>query len=53
MGYLKGRNIATIIRFIDDVTEMIRYNKHTGGIVALDYCMAFDSIDKAVLQKKL
>ena len=51
VGYLKGRNIATIIRFIDDVIEMIRYNKQTGGIVALDYCKAFDSINKAFLQK--
>ena len=51
VGYLKGRNIATIIRFIDDVIEMIRYNKQTGGIVALDYCKAFVSIDKAFLQK--
>ena len=50
LGYIKGRNIATIIRFIDDVIEMIRYNKQTGGIVALDYCKAFDSIDKAFLQ---
>ena len=51
VGYLKGRNIATIIRFIDDVIEMILYNKQTGGIVALDYCKAFDSIDKTFLQK--
>ena len=51
VGYLKGRNIAIVIRFIDDVTEMIRYNRQTGSIVAQDYCKAFDSINKVFLQK--
>ena len=46
-GFIKGRNITTHIRFLDD---LIKYadNKQLGGIVVsleLDYKKAFDSID--------
>lgn len=51
VGYIKGRNISTIIRLIDDVIEMIRFNHSTGGILALDYCKAFDTINKGFLLK--
>ena len=49
VGYIKGRNISTIIRLIDDVIEYLRVNNTTGVIVALDYSKAFDTIDKTFL----
>ena len=49
VGYIKGRNISTIIRLIDDVIEYIRVNNKSGVIVALDYSKAFDSINKKFL----
>ena len=51
VGYIKGRNISTIIRTIDDVIEFIKYNYKTGVIVGLDYSKAFDSINKQFLVK--
>ena len=46
VGYIKGRNISTIIRLIDDVIEYITINNETGALVALDYSKAFDTIHK-------
>ena len=51
VGYIKGRNISTIIRTIDDVIEFIKYNYKTGVIVGIDYSKAFDSINKQFLVK--
>ena len=45
-GFIKGRNITTHIRLLDD---LIKYadNEQLGGIVvSLDYKKAFDTIDK-------
>ena len=45
-GFIKGRNITTHIRLLDD---LIKYadNEQPGGIVvSLDYKKAFDTIDK-------
>ena len=52
-GYIKGRNISTIIKLVDDVVEIIKYKNINGGIVALDYCKAFDSINKNYLRETL
>ena len=49
VGYIKGRNISTIIRLVDDVIESIKYDNKSGGMIALDYCKAFDSISKDFL----
>ena len=49
VGYIKGRNISTIIRLIDDVIEYITINNQTGALVALDYSKAFDTIHKGYL----
>ena len=51
VGYIKGRNISTIIRTTDDFLEFIKYNNKTGVIVGLDYSKAFDSINKQFLVK--
>ena len=49
VGYIKGRNISTIVRLIDDVIEYIQVNNKTGAVVALDYTKAFDTINKKFL----
>ena len=48
-GYIKGRNIGTIIRLIDDVTEYVDEQNESGALLALDYTKAFDSISKEYL----
>ena len=49
VGYVIGRNISTVIRFINDVIEYIQVNNKTGAVVALDYTKAFDSMHKKIL----
>ena len=48
-AYIRGRNITTILRLIDDVIEYVEVNNQTGAILALDYKKAFDSISKEYL----
>ena len=48
-AYIRGRNITTIVRLIDDVIEYVEVNNETGAILALDYRKAFDSISKEYL----
>ena len=49
VGYIKGRNIANLIRNIDDVTEYLRLTERPGLILALDFQKAFDTISKEYL----
>jgi hypothetical protein len=51
VGYIRGRNISTIVRLIDDLIEFINVNNATGAIIALDYSKAFDTINKVFLMK--
>ena len=37
VGYIRGRNISTIIRLIDDVIEYIKINNRSGVLLALDF----------------
>ena len=46
VGYMKNRNIATVIRSIDDVINYINKKGDTRYLLALDYTKAFDSISK-------
>ena len=46
VGYIKGRNVATTLRTIDDVLEYYRLHKKPGILLALDFQKAFDSISK-------
>ena len=48
-AYIRGRNITTILRLIDDVIEHVEVCNKTGAILALDYKKAFDSISKEYL----
>ena len=49
VGYLKGRNIATVIRTIDDTINYLNKTGKAGYLLALDYSKAFDSISKTFL----
>ena len=49
VGYVIGRNISTVIRFINDVIEYIQVNNKTGTVVALDNTKTFDSMHKKIL----
>ena len=49
VGYIKGRNISTIIRLIDDTIEYVKVHNKSGVVMALDYKKAFDSVNKGFL----
>ena len=49
VGYLKNRNISTIIRTIDDTIDYLNNANRSGYLLALDYQKAFDSISKDFL----
>ena len=51
-GYIKGRNISTILRLLDYVIDNIRVDNKSGVIVAVDYAKTFDSINKKILIEK-
>jgi exonuclease III len=46
VGYMKGRNIGTILRLIDDTINYMDFNDLPGMILAVDYTKAFDTISK-------
>ena len=49
MGYIRGRNIATVIRTIDDFINYLNRTKKAGYILAVDFRKAFDSTSKDFL----
>ena len=53
VGYLKGRNIASVIRNIDDVIEYMNATNKAGYLLALDYQKAFDTISKEFILESL
>ena len=46
VGFIKGRNISSILRLVDDVIEHANINNLSGAIVAVDLKKAFDSVSK-------
>ena len=46
VGFLKGRNISTVIRLIDDTINYLDKSDRPGLLLALDYKAAFDTISK-------
>ena len=50
VGYLKGRDISTVIRTIDDTLNYINETGKAGYLLALDFSKAFDSVSKQFLQ---
>jgi exonuclease III len=51
VGYIRGRNIATVLRTIDDVINYLNKTGKVGYILALDFSKAFDSISKTYLNQ--
>lgn len=49
VGYLKGRNISTVIRTIDDTINYLNKTGKAGYLLALDFAKAFDNISKPYL----
>ena len=49
VGYLKGRNAATVLRSIDDTINYINKTGKPGYLLAVDYSKAFDSISRSFL----
>ena len=45
-GYLKGRQISTLLRTIDDVTNQLLQTNRPGLLVAVDFYHAFDCVSK-------
>ena len=48
-GFIKGRQISTHIRLLDDVTRYLDIENIDGLIVSLDYQKAFDSVNKEII----
>ena len=52
-GFMKGRDISTLHRRIDDLIELQKKLKKKGLIVALDFRQAFDTINMQFVYKSL
>ena len=46
VGFIKGRQISTMIRLIDDAIDMMNTLDKPGILLAVDYRRAFDSVSK-------
>ena len=46
VGFLKSRNISTVIRLIDDTINYLDKSERPGLLLALDYKAAFDTISR-------
>ena len=53
VGDLKGRNISSVVRTIDDVKGYLNMTKKSGYLLALNYQKAFDSISKEFMLEAL
>lgn len=53
VGYIKGRNINTNIRLIQDVIDYFEDGKEEGAIIFLDFQKAFDTVNHEFLHKVL
>jgi hypothetical protein len=49
VGFIKGRNISSMIRLIDDTVDYLNVSNQPGILFALDYKAAFDTISKDYL----
>eukprot|EP00745_Piridium_sociabile_P004690 TRINITY_DN128253_c0_g1_i4.p1 TRINITY_DN128253_c0_g1~~TRINITY_DN128253_c0_g1_i4.p1 ORF type:complete len:143 (+),score=10.78 TRINITY_DN128253_c0_g1_i4:15-443(+) len=46
IGFIKGRNITSHLRLIDDLTSYLNEKDQTGALIALDFSKAFDTVEK-------
>ena len=49
MGFIRDRNIATVIRTIEDVINYLDRTKKAGCILAVNFRKAFDFLSKDFL----
>ena len=47
-GFLKGRNIASHIRLLDDIMRFVDSEQFSGLVISLYYRKVFDTIDKEI-----
>ena len=52
-GFIKGQNITSRIRLIDDITSYLRKQNAPGALLALDFSKAFDSLRKEIIIEAL
>ena len=52
-GFIKGRNIATVIRTTDDAINFLKNNKLPGILVGVDFTKAFDTISKQFIKDSI
>ena len=52
-GFIKGRNIASILRTTDDVINYLGNKNLPGILVGIDFAKAFDTISKTFIQNSL
>ena len=48
-GFIKGRNISSHIRLIDDIVRFADREQLDGLVVSLDYQKAFDTVEKKTI----
>ena len=52
-GFIKGRNIGTIIRTTDDLINYVNSKQLPGLLVAIDFTKAFDTVSKKFILDSL
>ena len=52
-GFMRGRNIATILRTTDDITNYLNNENLSGILVSIDFAKAFDTISKTLIRDSL
>lgn len=52
-GFVKGRNISTHLRQIDDIVTFLKERNQSGALVALDFAKAFDTLSKTSIMQAL
>ena len=52
-GFIKGRNIATILRVIDDTIQNLNKENSPGMLLGIDFTKAFDTISKSFILNSL
>jgi exonuclease III len=52
-GFVRGRNIATILRTTDDIINFLNSENLPGILVGVDFTKAFDTISKTLIQDSL
>lgn len=52
-GFIKGRNISTLLRTTDDMLTFLNSENIPGILVGIDFTKAFDTISKSLIQDSL